>query len=143
MAFAASTLILWPWAWLRYTFIPEALLLEGLPVQRAGGRAARLQVGLMSERLGSFFTVLAGFAVALLGAQVLGQGIVHDTLQLQLPCGDLLQDGGSAYAVVGWFAALPVLSTLRFLRYIDARTRTDAWDVQVRLQRAAQALEAA
>lgn len=143
MALAASTLLLWPWAWMRYTFIPEALLLEGLPVGRAFGRSARLQVGLMSERLGLFLTVLGGFAVSLLGAQVLGQGIVHDTLQLQLPWGDLLQDGGSAYAVVGWFAALPVLSTLRFLRYIDARTRADAWDVQVRLQRAAQALEAA
>jgi hypothetical protein len=142
MALALSTLVLWPWAWLRYTFLPEALLLEGLPGGRALTRAARLQVGTPGERLGWFFTMLGGLGLALLGAQVLGQGIVHDTLQLQLPWGDLLEDGGSAYAVVGWFAALPVLSTLRFLRYIDARTRADAWDVQVRLQRAAQALEA-
>ncbi|MEO8185427.1 MAG: hypothetical protein ABI895_42000 [Deltaproteobacteria bacterium] len=143
MALAAFTLLLWPWAWLRYTFIPEALLLEGLSVPGATGRAARLQVGMPVERLGLCFTMLGGLALALLGAQVLGHGIVHDTLQLQLPWGDLLQDGGSAYAVVGWFAALPVLTTLRFLRYIDARTRADAWDVQVRLQRAAQAPEAA
>jgi hypothetical protein len=143
MALAASTLVLWPWAWLRYAFLPEALLLEGLPVARASGRSARLQVGTLGERLGLLVTVLCGLGLALLGAQVLGQGIVHDTLQLQLPWGDLLQDGGSAYAVVGWFAAVPVLSTLRFLRYIDARTRADAWDVQVRLQRAARALEAA
>jgi hypothetical protein len=143
MALAAFTLLLWPWAWLRFTFLPEALLLEGLPVVQATARAARLQRGALGDRFGFCCTMLGGLALALLGAQVLGEGVVRDTLQLQLPWGDLLQDGGSAYALCGWFAALPVLSTLRFLRYIDARTRADAWDVQVRLQRAAQALEAA
>jgi hypothetical protein len=143
MALAASTLVLWPWAWLHYTFLPEALLLEGLSPRRAQARAPRLQVGTFGERLGLCVTQLGGIGFALLAAQVLGQGIVHDTLQLQLPWGSLLDDGGSLYALAGWFAVLPLLTTLRFLRYIDARTRADAWDVQVRLQRAARSLEVA
>jgi hypothetical protein len=143
MALAASTLVLWPWAWMRYTFLPEALLLEGLPSSRAAARAARLMEGNVDQRFALFITTLLMFGAGVLGAQVLGEAIVHDTLQLQLPWGDLLSDGGSLYAIVGWFAALPVATTLRFLRYIDARTRADAWDVQVRLQRAAQVPEAA
>lgn len=143
MVLAASTLLLWPWAWLHYTFLPEALLLEGLSSGRAAARAGRLQVGSLVERLGLCFTQIVGIGLALLAAQVLGHGIVRDTLQLQVPWGNLLEDGGSLYALAGWFVALPVLTTLRFLRYVDARTRADAWDVQVRLQRAAQALGAA
>jgi hypothetical protein len=128
---------------LHYTFLPEALLLEGLSSGRAAARAGRLQVGSLVERLGLCFTQIVGIGLALLAAQVLGHGIVRDTLQLQVPWGNLLEDGGSLYALAGWFVALPVLTTLRFLRYVDARTRADAWDVQVRLQRAAQALGAA
>jgi hypothetical protein len=143
MALAASTLVLWPWAWMRYTFLPEALLLEGLPSSRASARAARLMEGNVDQRFALFITTLLMFGAGVLGAQVLGEAVVHETLQLQLPWGDLLSDGGSLYALVGWFAVLPVATTLRFLRYIDARTRADAWDVQVRLQRAAQVPEAA
>jgi hypothetical protein len=143
MALAASTLILWPWAWMRYTFFPEALLLEGLPTWRAAARTVRLMEGNTGQRFAMFGTMLLLFAAGVFAAQVLGEAVVHDTLQLQLPWGDLLSDGGSLYALAGWFAAVPVATTLRFLRYIDARTRADAWDVQVRLQRAAQLLEAA
>lgn len=143
MALASSTLVLWPWAWMRYTFLPEALLLEGLPTWRASARAARLMEGSAGQRFALFITTLLMFAAGVFAAQVLGEAVVHDTLQLQLPWGDLLSDGGSLYALAGWFAAIPVVTTLRFLRYIDARTRADAWDVQVRLQRAAQLLEAA
>lgn len=143
MGLAASTLVLWPWAWMRYTFLPEALLLEGLPSSRALARAARLMEGSAGQRFALFVTTLLMFAAGVVGAQVLGEAVVRDTLQLQLPWGNLISDGGSLYALLGWFAALPVVTTLRFLRYIDARTRADAWDVQVRLQRASQVLEAA
>ncbi|HEU4577180.1 MAG TPA: hypothetical protein VFS67_02925 [Polyangiaceae bacterium] len=143
MALAASTLVLWPWAWMRYTFLPEALLLEGLPTWRASARAARLMEGNAGQRFALFVITLLMFLAGVYAAQVLGEAVVHDTLQLRLPWGDLLSDGGSLYALAGWFAAVPVLTTLRFLRYVDARTRADAWDVQVRLQRAARLLEVA
>jgi hypothetical protein len=143
MALAASTLVLWPWAWMRYTFLPEALLLEGLPTWRASARASRLMEGSAGQRIALFLSAPLMLAAGVFAAQVLGEAVVHDTLQLQLPWGDLLSDGGSLYALAGWFVAIPVVTTLRFLRYIDARTRADAWDVQVRLQRAAQLLEAA
>ena len=52
--------------------------------------------------------------------------------QLGKPFGDLWDDGGSAYAIVGFFAALPLVATARFLAYIDGRTRQDGWDIQLR-----------
>ena len=35
-------------------------------------------------------------------------------------------------AVIGFFAALPLVATARFLSYIDGRTRQDGWDIQLR-----------
>jgi len=139
MAVSIVTVLLWPWAWCRFAFLPEALLLEGLSVGRASQRATRLNAGAFGAGLGHWCAMLACIAFSLLSAELLGRGVIQDVLQIEAPVGELAEDGGSAYALLGWFISVPIVSTLRFLRYIDVRTRVDAWDVQVRLQRAAQA----
>ena len=53
-------------------------------------------------------------------------------LQLGQPFGSLWPNGGSLYAIFGLFASIPLCATTRFLAYIDARTRRDGWDIQVR-----------
>jgi hypothetical protein len=36
------------------------------------------------------------------------------------------------HRLLGLFASVPWVSALRFLTYIDTRTRRDGWDIQVR-----------
>jgi hypothetical protein len=136
IALSSLTVLLVPLAWSRYAFAPEASLLEALPFKRAGERAARLGHGASNFELSLWSLALIAFGV--LAAENLGLAIFGYVLQLPLPAGDLLSEGGSAYALFGWFASIPVAATLRFLRYVDRRTRSDGWDVQIRLQHVAQ-----
>ncbi len=42
---------------------------------------------------------------------------------------------------VGWIAAGPYVATVRLFDYIDARTRREGWDIQVRFSAIAQRSE--
>ena len=65
-------------------------------------------------------------------AELFGQALVDSLLQLGRPFGSLFEAGGTPYAIAGLFASVPFVATARFLQYIDLRTRSDGWDVQVR-----------
>lgn len=136
IALSSVTVLLFPLAWSRYAFAPEASLLEALPFGRAGARAARLGRGAESFELSLWSVAIMAFGVV--AAESLGVAIFDYVLQLPLSAGGLFEEGGSAYATLGWFASIPVAATLRFLRYVDRRTRSDGWDVQIRLQHVAQ-----
>src|SRR5262249_4133402 len=53
-------------------------------------------------------------------------------LQLGVPAGELWTDGGSGFAVLGALLAVPVVAAVRFLGYVDLRTRKEGWDIQLR-----------
>ena len=57
---------------------------------------------------------------------------VARTVQPGNPVGELFVEGGSAYALLGFFLSVPVVSAARFLQYIDVRTRKEGWDIQLR-----------
>jgi hypothetical protein len=63
---------------------------------------------------------------------LLNGGLFDFVLQIGKPFGALLDEGGSAPALLGLFLAVPYWATARFLFYVDLRTRRDGWDVQVR-----------
>ncbi len=117
-------------AW--YAFVDEAVLLENASPVAAQARSRRIA----AEGSGSAFLIMLASLVARVGAaflfDVLGNALLDDILQLGRPFGDLVRDGGSALAVVGLFAATPFVAVARFLAYINIRTRSDAWDVQVK-----------
>src|SRR6185436_8021455 len=79
----------------------------------------------------SLALLLAPVLMAMAGDQ-LGQAIVEGVLQLGLPLGSLWKQGGSAYALVGFFLSVPVTAAARFLKYVDVRTRKEGWDIQLR-----------
>lgn len=133
----ASTLVLGPWAWSRVLFVPEMLLLEGLPVGAAIQRSSRLGKTRGGLELGLWMAGAIGYCV--LAGMVLGQSVVHYTLRVPAAADSEQVTLASAYGLIGWFASVPLLSTLRFFRYVDGRTRGDGWDAQVKLQRLAQA----
>jgi hypothetical protein len=118
------------WVW--HTFLYEAVLLE----QQGPISALRRASALVKHKFGSAVGTCTGSAaVIVLGvvsAELLLGSLVEWVLQLGKPFGTLWVDGGSPYAIIGLFAALPLVATARFLGYIDGRTRQDGWDIQLR-----------
>jgi hypothetical protein len=129
---AAVSVILAPFTFVWMLFAHEAVLLEAAPPMRSLGRSFRF---VKHHGWRCFALVLAltaapaGFALA---AEALGQGLVGFTLQLGKPFGDLFEDGGSVFALIGFFLAIPYVAAARFLAYIDIRTRKEGWDIQLR-----------
>ena len=127
-----------PFLWSRWLFIPEVVLLEGATVLESMRRASRLAKGSSTAVVELMFWILAVLAFGMVAAETIGRALFEYTLQIPFQSGSLFSDGGSYFSAFGLFAALPVAATLRFLAYIDARARRDAWEVQIRMQRIAQ-----
>ncbi|AUX43042.1 hypothetical protein SOCE26_044820 [Sorangium cellulosum] len=130
---AASSLALLlplPFAWAAVLFQDEASLLEQAGPIASVRRSAQLVRG--HGGLTALLLLLATQASCLVGAELFGQALVDGLLQLGEPFGSLYDEGGTPYAILGLFAASPLVATTRFLQYIDLRTRSDGWDVQVR-----------
>jgi hypothetical protein len=124
--------LLAPLAWVSAAFVHEAVLLEGAS---SWVEAVRRSNSFSRHHGKSTFELLVVLSAMMIAAVVvgeaLGHGVVEFVLQLGQPFGALKQ-GGSLYAVAGLFASVPLCATTRFLAYIDARTRRDGWDIQVR-----------
>ena len=133
MALGFSVLLFGPVAWIRSAFVHEAVLLEGAG---SGVEAFRRSAQFTRHHARSTFELLLALSLVMVGCVVagesLGHGIVDFAFQLGAPFGALLEEGGSVYALAGYFASVPFFATARFLAYIDARTRGDGWDIQVR-----------
>ncbi len=118
--------------WVRHTYLYEAVLLE----QQSPLAALTRSSALFRGKAGAATTVcmlsalLVGLGIVV--GETLLSNLVSWVLQLGEPFGELWDDGGSAYALLGFFAALPLVATARFLAYIDGRTRQDGWDIQLR-----------
>jgi hypothetical protein len=131
VATGASFLIALPFVWPSLVFVHEASLLEGAGPIAAMQRASRFVRGRAWTTFGLLLMLLAGQGGALIIGEVLGQSLLDDVLQLGEPLGSLT-DGGSPFALLGLLVSVPFVSTARFLQYIDTRTRSDGWDIQVR-----------
>lgn len=118
--------------WIWHAFLYEAVLLE----QQGPVDALRRAGALMKRKFGTGLVVCTGstviVALFIVCSEALGQGLLSFVLQLGTPFGDLREDGGTPFAVLGCFASLPLVATARFLSYIDGRTRQDGWDIQLR-----------
>jgi hypothetical protein len=121
-----------PFAWPRLVFVYEASLLENAGAAGALRRSNRFVDGRAPAVAGVLVALLLTQAGFVLTAELLGQGLVAEVLQLGKPFGSLFQDGGSPYALAGLLLSFPYVATARFLDYIDARTRADGWDIQLR-----------
>jgi len=120
----------WGLVWTLY--IHEASLLEMQGPFAAFRRARVLARHNFPALFGvSCLTVLVA-CFAIMSAEMLGHGLVEFVLQLGHPFGELQEDGISLYAMIGVFTMAPFWATVRFLSYIDGRTRQDGWDIQLR-----------
>ncbi len=132
IAMGATFLVL-PGFWLAIAFfyVAEVRLLERLPVSAAIVRAQKIASASFGEALAGWVFLLAFQAGAVLVFDLAGRSIVVDLLQFEAP-EPLWESGGSLFAMAGFWAFVPFGATARFLLYLDARTRTEGWDVQTR-----------
>lgn len=130
-ALGASILFAFPWAWARGAFVHEASLLEGQNATGAVRRSKEFVDHQYGRIIGMLFgSLLAVFLVATAADQT-GAAVLEFGLQLGRPFGSLWEDGGSFGALLGFFGAVPYVASVRFLTYIDGRTRRDGWDIQL------------
>ncbi len=121
------------WMWGRVNYVHEAVLLEQAGPVDAIGRASRMVVRNSMGAVGLVLLLLVSATGFVLIAELLiNDGLFEFVLQVGKPFGSLLDEGGSAAALLGAFLAVPYWATARFLAYVDLRTRRDGWDVQLR-----------
>ena len=119
------------WVQAALLFVPEVILLEQGKVFASMFRASRIahaQVG------NGVLAVLLMAAFAIAGpffADITGRVLLEDLFEIRPPAA-LTISGGGALSLIGFWASVPLLTTIRFLFYIDLRTRTEGWDIQTR-----------
>jgi hypothetical protein len=116
-----------------YCFVPEVLVLEGA----TGLLALRRSQQFLARRSGAGLAMV-GLRLTLLIAfvgvgELLGQAGLSVLLDVHLEVPQLLEDGGSPFALAGLLLSVPLTATFRFLSYVSERTVQDGWDVQVAL----------
>ncbi len=131
VAMVSWTFLLIPVAYGRMLFVYEVSLLEGVS-RGMYARCQQLLRGRGSAVIGFATMLLMARMACVVGADLLGNSILADILQLGHPLGTMFLQGGSPFALAGLFVSVPFFATARFLQYIDTRTRSDGWDVQLR-----------
>jgi len=126
--------ILLPFVAYRFLLLDEACLLEGLSGKRAYDRSVRLAFERGADALFVLVILLGVRLVGVVAAELLADGLVSGLLLLGRPFGWLFSDGGSPASLAGLFLTVPLVATARFLFYIDTRTRSDGWDIQLRFK---------
>jgi hypothetical protein len=118
---------------LRWTvFFPEVVVLEGGGFDAVTRRSAGL-LGVVSARwIGFACMALVAQAVGIWAGEVSWQALRY---LFALPHQDsaLLEHGGSWPALLGLGLAQTYLAAVRFLVYIDCRTRREGWDLAVQM----------
>ena len=120
-----------------YLFAPEASLLELAGPGDALGRSRAFTRFSLGRAFGMWLALVILSVLVTLVVHVLCNGLVDNLLQLGQPF-EKLGDGGSPYTLLGLMLTAPYVATARFLMYIDGRTRSDGWDIQVRFMAIAQ-----
>lgn len=120
IAFAALTL-----------FVGETMLLERAGMFAAFSRAQAVAAKSMADVvLGILVFALIPVAAVLL-VDAGGRTVIGEVLMFRPPAA-VWTAGGSALATLGLFLQVPFFATARFFLYLNARTRTEGWDIQTR-----------
>jgi hypothetical protein len=114
-------------------FVTEATVLEQAKATEAWGRSKRLVLARSGDAAAALFTWIAVRIACVVGAELMCQGLIADLFSAGTPLGKLFfEDAVTPFALFGLLASTPIVATARFLQYIDTRTRSDGWDIQVR-----------
>lgn len=126
--------LFWPFvlAWCLYFSV--VVLLEGVSMAGAWRRAAVLISYRYGRALG--FVIFGAIlrVIAAYSGDLTATFIVSLVLQLGEPLDVISENGGSWAGVLGFILASPYVALSRLFDYVDARTRLEGWDIQVRFK---------
>lgn len=134
IGFGVLLSFVWPFAIVPHMYLGEVIHLEQLPINRAIARARAL----VGYRYGRVFGLLT------VAALVRGLFVVGIYSGITFVFGFMLQfeEVSSAFGIwaviFGFLSAAPYLALVRLFDYVDARTRREGWDIQVRFHAIAQ-----
>ncbi|MCL2723122.1 MAG: hypothetical protein FWD69_01670 [Polyangiaceae bacterium] len=130
---ASAFMLLMPALWVgaSLVFASEVLLLEHAGVVSSLLRSLRISTSSLGATIAGALLLAVFTALAVPLADISGRTIIDDLLQFRPPA-SAFDEGGSVLAMLGWFGALPYLTTARFFLYLNVRTRDEGWDIQTR-----------
>ena len=129
---AAAFMFVLPYTAGAFLVVHEAVLLEGAGPFQALGRSARAVRGQGLSAVGVAAAMLVLPVAAVFATEISLDALVSVVLQLGEPFGNLWREGGTPYALAGFFLTVPLSAAARFLKYVDLRTRKEGWDIQLR-----------
>ena len=125
----------------RGMYLSEVIVLEGAGPWAAYRRAGRLTTRRVAQTFAVWLALIATSAAFVVVAEILARALGAEGLSIEGVSevwGGLNLEAGLA----GLFLSLPLVASLRFLAYIDNRTRREGWDIQVRFLELGRALGA-
>ena len=122
-------------------YMNEVMVLERATVGAGLARLQRLLSGQSGDAIMALLFLAALHVVAVFLGDAVGRSILSDLLEIPAPA-SIFQAKGSAIALASFWTFVPFGATCRFLLYINARTRTEGWDVQTRFAAIAARAEA-
>lgn len=128
VALGVTLAMIWPFILTPHLYVREVFHLEELGLRGAVRRGRALT----SYRYGRALIVLmVGFLVRGLFVLAVHSGVVF-VLEFMLQFSDVTSTIGYAPALLGLALSGPYDAMVRLFDYIDARTRREGWDIQVR-----------
>jgi hypothetical protein len=119
------------WVWATFFYTNEVVVLERAGVGVGLTRLHRLLAGQSGETILALLFLTALHIVAVFLGDVVGRSVIEDLLEITPPA-SMLETKGSVLAMAAFWGFVPFGATCRFLVYVNARTRTEGWDVQTR-----------
>ena len=125
----------------RGTYLGEVIVLEGAGPLAAYRRAGRLSSRRSAQTFVVWSALVATSAAFILVAEILARALGAEGLPIE-GVSEIWAGFNPEAGMAGLLLSLPLVASLRFLAYIDNRTRREGWDIQVRFLELGRALGA-
>lgn len=127
MCLGLPTAVIVPASW----WLPETHALERRGLSAALRRSGHLaSQSLGHVVIGATMTVVVPL-LGVLAAETTMAAVVGTVLQLGAPFGSLFDGQGTPWAMAGLLGSWVLIAWARLVMYLDARTRTEGWDLQL------------
>jgi hypothetical protein len=134
IAFSIMVGMFWPFALAWSIYLSIVLNLEGLPLSKGMRRSSLLVSYRFGRALGFVLTTSVMRLVAVLMGDLILQFVVGFVFQLGEPFDTLFENKGSWASFAAYYLMAPYVGVARLFDYVDARTRLEGWDIQVRFK---------